>query len=47
MSKGSKQRPTDSNKYDTNWERIFGMKDVKEEKKDTKVPEKDNSNKTK
>ena len=24
--KGSKQRPTDKNKFDDNWERIFGKK---------------------
>jgi len=24
VSKGSKQRPTDKSKFDTNWERIFG-----------------------
>ncbi len=24
MSKGSKQRPTDKSKFDTNWEKIFG-----------------------
>ena len=24
MSKGSKQRPTDKIKFDTNWEKIFG-----------------------
>ena len=24
MSKGSKQRPTDKTKFDTNWEKIFG-----------------------
>ena len=25
--KGSKQRPTDKNKFDDNWERIFGKKE--------------------
>jgi hypothetical protein len=24
VSKGSKQRPTDKSKFDTNWEKIFG-----------------------
>jgi len=24
VSKGSKQRPTDKTKFDTNWEKIFG-----------------------
>lgn len=33
MSKGSKQRPTNKEKYDVNWERIFGIKDDKEKKK--------------
>jgi hypothetical protein len=32
MSKGSKQRPTDAQKYSANWEKIFGMKNKKEEK---------------
>jgi hypothetical protein len=36
MGKGSKQRPTDKQKYDVAWERIFGIKDVKEEKKSNK-----------
>ena len=26
--KGSKQRPTDLNKFEDNWDRIFGKKDV-------------------
>jgi len=26
MSKGSKQRPTDKQKYDDGWDRIFGNK---------------------
>jgi len=30
VSKGSKQRPTDKNKFDENWERIFGK--AKEER---------------
>ena len=28
--KGSKQRPTDKNKFDDNWERIFGKKSKEE-----------------
>ena len=28
--KGSKQRPTDKNKFDDNWERIFGTKSKEE-----------------
>ena len=28
--KGSKQRPTDKNKFDNNWERIFGTKSKEE-----------------
>ena len=32
--KGSKQRPTDRLKFDQNYDRIFGNKDKKEEKKD-------------
>lgn len=30
--KGSKQRPTDTQKYNDNWDRIFGNKDKKETK---------------
>ena len=29
MSKGSSRRPTDQNKYNENWERIFGDKKKK------------------
>ena len=34
MSKGSKQRPTDKDKFNNGWDRIFGKK--KEDKKDNK-----------
>ncbi len=34
MSKGSKQRPTDKDKFNNGWDRIFGKK--KEDKKDDK-----------
>lgn len=35
MGKGSRQRPTDYDKYNVNWERIFGtIKDSKEKQKD-------------
>ena len=39
MGKGSRQRPTDTDKYNVNWERIFGMKDKKEEKTHTEPKE--------
>jgi hypothetical protein len=29
MSKGSKRRPEKGNKYQDNWEKIFGKKDAK------------------
>jgi hypothetical protein len=32
MSKGSKQRPTDQDKYSEGWDRIFGKKSKKEKK---------------
>lgn len=32
--KGSKRRPTNRLKFDQNYDRIFGNKDKKEEKKD-------------
>lgn len=32
--KGSKQRPTDEQKYHEGWDRIFGNKKVKEDGKD-------------
>lgn len=28
MSKGSKRRPTDSNKFNSNWDTIFGKKEA-------------------
>lgn len=31
MSKGSKQRPTDKNKYDEGWDRIFGKSKLQKE----------------
>lgn len=44
MSKGSKQRPINipKDKYDANWERIFGMKETKKKSTNT-----DDSKKTK
>ena len=39
MSKGSRQRPTDTEKYNVNWEKIFGIKETKPEKKQPKEPE--------
>ena len=34
MGKGSRQRPTDTEKYNVNWERIFGVvKDAKDREK--------------
>jgi hypothetical protein len=33
--KGSKQRPTDKNKFDENFDRIFGKKEVKNGKSKT------------
>ncbi len=38
MSKGSKQRPTDKSKFDTNWERIFG-KSKKERLRESNLDE--------
>ena len=38
MGKGSRQRPTDSEKFNANWEKIFGIKETKPEKK-PKEPE--------
>ena len=38
MSKGSRQRPTDTEKYNVNWEKIFGIKEPKQEKQ-PKEPE--------
>lgn len=35
MSKGSKQRPTDKQKFDEGWDRIFGPKS----KDHNKIPE--------
>lgn len=32
--KGSKPRPVDKKKFDENWERIFGKKDLPKKKKD-------------
>lgn len=32
MSKGSKRRPEKGNKYQDNWEKIFGKKNKKEKK---------------
>jgi hypothetical protein len=46
MGKGSRQRPTDAEKYNANWERIFGMKESKEQQKD-KTPKEPDSKKTK
>lgn len=36
MSKGSKQRPTNKDNYNANWEKIFGVKNSKEDKKSLK-----------
>ena len=36
MSKGSKQRPTDKQKFDENYERIFGKKSKDDKKKNDK-----------
>ena len=36
MSKGSKQRPTDKQKFDENYERIFGKKAKDDKKKNDK-----------
>jgi hypothetical protein len=36
MSKGSNRRPTDQEKFNANWEKIFGVRDIKEEKKSQK-----------
>ena len=36
MSKGSKQRPTDKQKYDDGWDRIFGNKKKPDQSKDKK-----------
>lgn len=44
MGKGSKQRPTDMDKYSVNWERIFGMKE-KEQKQEKKLSQKTEENK--
>jgi len=38
VSKGSKQRPTDKSKFDTNWERIFG-KSKKERLRESNLDE--------
>lgn len=50
MGKGSRPRPfeVDHEKFSNNWEKIFGKKDIKEEKKtDSKSTEKDGSKKNK
>ena len=39
MGKGSRQRPTDNEKFSANWERIFGMKEKKPEKSEPKEPD--------
>ena len=36
MSKGSKQRPTDKQKYDDGWDRIFGNKKKPQQPQDKK-----------
>jgi hypothetical protein len=50
MGKGSRPRPfeVDTEKFTSNWEKTFGKKDIKEEKKeDRKDPETTESTKTK
>ena len=36
MSKGSKQRPTDQEKYSDGWDRIFGKKKKEDKSKEKK-----------
>ena len=36
MSKGSKQRPGDKEKFDANWDRIFGNKNKDKKDKEKK-----------
>ena len=38
MSKGSKQRPTNKQKYNDGWDRIFGNKKKPDQSKDKKEP---------
>lgn len=50
MGKGSRPRPfeVDNKEFANSWERIFGKKDIKEEKKSQQEkPEKPDSDKTK
>ena len=47
MGKGSGRRKEDLNKIRDNWDKIFGKKDVKEEKLQEKEPENTKSTKTK
>lgn len=42
--KGSAQRPVDKKKFDENWERIFGKKDLTEPVKETIIYDRNNKN---